>query len=207
MSDSTPPAADPTADPTPLSGQQDPEPERTFTQADLERIVGERLARERGKYGDYDDLKQKAAKFDELEAQSKSELDRAREAAQAAEQKAQATSAAANARLIRAEVIAAAVKAGAIDTDAVVALLPKDAVTVDDDGIVHGAEEAVKALLTEKTFLVKAAEPASSGSPPNSSRTGNTGQLTREQLTTMSPEEIDAARREGKLAHLLSGKP
>jgi hypothetical protein len=35
--------------------------EQTFTQADLDRIVKERVQRERAKYSDYDDLKAKAA--------------------------------------------------------------------------------------------------------------------------------------------------
>ncbi|WNT44901.1 scaffolding protein [Arthrobacter phage AbbyDaisy] len=34
------------------------------TQADLDRIIGDRVARERGKYADYDDLKAKAAQVD-----------------------------------------------------------------------------------------------------------------------------------------------
>lgn len=36
------------------------ESEKTFTQADVDRIVGERLSREKGKYSDYDDLKEVA---------------------------------------------------------------------------------------------------------------------------------------------------
>lgn len=49
---------------------------KTFTQEDLDRIVGERLAREREKFGDYDDLKSKATRFDEFEASQKTELER-----------------------------------------------------------------------------------------------------------------------------------
>lgn len=41
--------------------------EKTFTQADLDRIVGERVARERDKYADYDDLKATAGKVPDLE--------------------------------------------------------------------------------------------------------------------------------------------
>ena len=53
------------------------EPERTFTQAELDAIVGDRLKRERAKYADYDEFKAKAAKFDEAEEASKSELQKA----------------------------------------------------------------------------------------------------------------------------------
>lgn len=55
------------------------------TQDELNRIVAERVARERGKYADYNDLKAKAAKFDEIDAQSKSEVEKATEKAAAIE--------------------------------------------------------------------------------------------------------------------------
>lgn len=61
---------------------------KVFTQAELERIVGKRLASERAKYADYDALKEKAAKLDEIEQAQKSELEREREARAAAEKRA-----------------------------------------------------------------------------------------------------------------------
>ena len=42
-------------------------PEKSFSQADVDRIVDQRLKQERKKHEDYDDLKAKAAKYDELE--------------------------------------------------------------------------------------------------------------------------------------------
>ena len=53
------------------------EPERTFTQSEMDAIIGERLKRDRAKYADYEELKAKAAKFDEAEEASKSELQKA----------------------------------------------------------------------------------------------------------------------------------
>ena len=41
--------------------QQDQEKAATFTQADVDRIVKERVQRERAKFADYDDLKDKAS--------------------------------------------------------------------------------------------------------------------------------------------------
>ncbi|CAN5837950.1 hypothetical protein BH24ACT5_BH24ACT5_04750 [soil metagenome] len=55
------------------------------TQADLDKIIGERLGKERAKYAGFDDLKAKADKLDDLEAKNKSELDKAQERAAAAE--------------------------------------------------------------------------------------------------------------------------
>lgn len=54
-------------------------PERTFTQAELDAVIGERLSRERAKYADYETLKEKASKFDEAEEASKTELQKAQD--------------------------------------------------------------------------------------------------------------------------------
>lgn len=66
-----------------------PQGEHQFTpitsQADLDRIIGERIARERGKYADYADLKAKAGKFDEIEEKNKTELQKLQERAERAE--------------------------------------------------------------------------------------------------------------------------
>lgn len=51
--------------------------EKTFTQAELDAIVSDRLKRDRAKYADYDALKEKACKFDQLEEASKTELQKA----------------------------------------------------------------------------------------------------------------------------------
>ena len=42
------------------------EPARTFTQAEVDAIIGDRLTRERAKFADYDDLKGKAAELETL---------------------------------------------------------------------------------------------------------------------------------------------
>lgn len=70
--------------------------EKTFTQADVERIIADRLKRERDKYADYDDLKAKAAEADT----SKSDLQKLTDRVAAAEKRA----ADAEAKQLRAEV-------------------------------------------------------------------------------------------------------
>lgn len=52
---------------------------KTFTQDELNAIVSDRLKRANEKYADYDALKEKASKFDEIEEKNKSELERATE--------------------------------------------------------------------------------------------------------------------------------
>ena len=58
---------------------------RTFTQEELNAIVGKRLAEEKSKFADYEDLKAKASKLDELEEANKSELQKATERANSLE--------------------------------------------------------------------------------------------------------------------------
>lgn len=53
--------------------------EKTFTQAELDRIVAERLGRERAKYEGFEDFKAKAEKYDQLQEASKSDLQKAQE--------------------------------------------------------------------------------------------------------------------------------
>lgn len=57
--------------------------ERTFTQAELNAIVQKRIGEVSAKYGNYEELKEKALKFDKIEEESKSELQKATERADA----------------------------------------------------------------------------------------------------------------------------
>lgn len=55
--------------------------DKLFTQDELDGIVKDRLQRERAKYADYDSLKDKAAKFDAIEEENKTELQKANDKA------------------------------------------------------------------------------------------------------------------------------
>ncbi|MEU0492570.1 DUF4355 domain-containing protein [Nocardiopsis sp. NPDC006139] len=50
--------------------------DRTFNQADVDRIVQQRLAREREQYADYEDVKAKAAELDKLREAEKTDLEK-----------------------------------------------------------------------------------------------------------------------------------
>lgn len=68
----------------------DPEPGgKTFTQAQLDRIVEDRLARERQKYADYDEAKQALSKLKDLEDSKKSDEQKLLDRIEAAEKRAQ----------------------------------------------------------------------------------------------------------------------
>lgn len=55
--------------------------EKTFTQSELNNILGDRIKREREKYPDYEELKEKAARLDQIEEASKSEIQKMTEKA------------------------------------------------------------------------------------------------------------------------------
>lgn len=59
------------------------------TQADFDRIIADRVSRERAKFADYADLKAKAAEHDKAQEAAKSDLQKAMERAEAAEKRAQ----------------------------------------------------------------------------------------------------------------------
>lgn len=61
---------------------------KTFTQADVDRIVADRLGRERAKYADYDELKDAAQRLKDAEDADKTEVQRLTERLTAAEKRA-----------------------------------------------------------------------------------------------------------------------
>lgn len=67
--------------------QTEPANDKMIPQDEVNKIVQDRISRERAKFADYDDLKAKAAKFDEMEEAGKSELQKAQDKVQALEAK------------------------------------------------------------------------------------------------------------------------
>ncbi|GAA0840480.1 hypothetical protein GCM10008915_36070 [Bifidobacterium pullorum subsp. gallinarum] len=198
-------AEDPTPEPEP---SPNPEPEKTFTQAELDRIVTERLARDRKGREDYDDLKSKLTALEEAEAEREkaklSETERleaekaaALQAAEDAKSERDKALTAANQRLIKAEFRALArelnIRADALD-DAY-KLADMSEVSVDDDGNIAGVEDVVKALLTNKPYLADQPKPqpkpiggASGGADPTDK--------SKEQLLK---DAADKARKSGRI--------
>ena len=100
------------ADPTPAAGSEPTttttttttSPEKTFSQADVDKIVAERIARERKKTPNVDELKDKAQKWDQQQAENLSEVERLkleRDAANAAKLEAESKVKAAEARVTK----------------------------------------------------------------------------------------------------------
>lgn len=74
---STPPA--PAGDEAPKGNEQG----KTFTQAELDQIIADRLNREQRKFVDYDTLKAKASELDDIKAAQATETEKAVKAAEA----------------------------------------------------------------------------------------------------------------------------
>lgn len=58
------------------AGDPPTQPGKTFTQEQLDAIIADRLTRERTKFADYEALKTKASKFDEIEQANLSDLEK-----------------------------------------------------------------------------------------------------------------------------------
>jgi len=169
------------------SDNQGPGDEKTFTQAEVNQLMGDRVARERAKYTDYDDLKAKAVKLQGIEDAQKSELQKAQEALETAQRAGKAAIAIANTRLVRAEFIAQAANAGAQHPEDAYALADSTVNYIAEDGKVTGVTERVAALV-ETGRLVMSGRPK----PPNLN--GGAGGGDRGDTVSATPQQIEAAR-------------
>lgn len=135
-------------------GKQDPPAFEPITsQEDLDRRIGARLARERDKFADYDELKRKAAEHDKAVEDAKSEHDKAVDAAR----KEGETGALerVNARIVSAEAKVLAAQSNAHNAGAVVKMLDLSGITVGDDGEVDAKalQAQIDALKTSDPYL------------------------------------------------------
>ncbi|MEK5396017.1 phage scaffolding protein [Paenibacillus sp. FSL K6-2859] len=189
--------ADPDPDPTP------PAPDKTFTQAELDLIVADRLARERKKaekFADYDELKTKLtalelaeaerAKADLTEAERlTADLEAARIKAQEAENRGTAAITAANRRLINAEFRALAREKNVPADRLAAALKLADlgATSVDDEGNPVGVKEAVEALIVAEPYLVAETKPKPIGG-------GGGGNPDEDERKTLEAQLLEAQK-------------
>lgn len=136
---------------------QDPIPDQTFTQADVDRIVKERLERAKAKFADYDDLKARAAKLEELErAQMDGEQRKAKDLQALADRLAEAERARDEAlaqgrdRLLRAEVTMQAAAMGFAYPADIYRLADLSQASIDESGSVAGIQEALSQLAKDR---------------------------------------------------------
>jgi hypothetical protein len=180
----TPPAGDTGTQPGGAQPNQATTPERTFTQADIDRIVTERLSRQeqsiKAQFADYSALKEKASKWETHEDSQKTELQRIQDQAKADAKALQdqldalakereTLSATARTATTQAAIMAAASAAGIVGTQlvATVKLVDQSTIEFDDKGEAKNAADVVTKLIEEYPFL-KVSEPAQPQQPkPN----------------------------------------
>lgn len=133
-----------------------PGEDKTFNQADVDRIVQERLARQKSQFKDYDELKAAAEKLEKIEAANKTELEQAQERAAKAEL--QATEATERAQRLLTEAAITSVATGKLTdpTDAL-ALIDKGAIEYGEDGKPSNIAALVDALVETKPHLAAGA--------------------------------------------------
>lgn len=176
---------------------------RTFTQDDVDRIVKDRVARVKATPpDDYEELKSAKEELDRIKAENQTELERAQ--SRAAELERQAADAIADRQdaLLRSAVVAEAARKNVVDPDAAVALIDRASLEFADDGSPTNIASAMDELLKAKPYLVGGGR--SGGSADLGARGGDAGkgQITREQLKTMTDAEIAKAHEEGRLTEL-----
>jgi hypothetical protein len=202
--------------PTVEQTEQPEETTKTFTQAELDKIVADRIARERKKiekFADYDDLKTKASEYEkaleekrlaELSAQERAEeiakkfeAERNEYAKQLEDLKTQAQ---------REKVVNAFIKAAPgvnipnDRIDAALKLADLSAVTVGENGV-EGLETVMATLVEQYTFLAETKKPQKPiGEATNSHR--DTSEKTSEQLLRDAAEKAKRSQKiEDKIAY------
>lgn len=197
-----PEPADPPAEPT-------PEPAKTFTQEELDKVVADRIARERKKYdryADYDEVKKKAEEYEKLAEEKRLADMTAQQRAEEAAKKAQEERDQFHAELereraqirrekIENEFIRLATSANVAYTDDALRLADLSAVEIGEDGKPVGVDAIVAKLVQDKPFLLAPkTQPRTVGGPSNPAP-GDTHK-TSEQLLR---EAADKARRTGRM--------
>lgn len=192
------------------------EPEKRFTQAEVDKILADRVARANKKlekFADYDDLKTKATEYENaIEANRIAELsaqERAEELAKKfeaerdgfAKQLEEFKTKAERQQIVNAFIKAApGVSIPSDRIDAAMKLADLSAVTVGEDGEVSGIDELMSALVNNYAFLQDAKKPQK---PIGEASNGNVdvSEKTSEQLLK---DAADKAKRTGRREDLMA---
>ena len=147
----------------------------------------------RGQYGDYAQLKERAAKADELEKAQLSDQDKLEARAHEAERKAEAAIQQVASAVIASEVKVRASQMGIIDPDAAYLLLDRTNLSYAEDGKVSGVDDALTQLLEDKPYLKGLPNRAPNLNPqtgePAPALRLTTDQLEAARLMGLTPEQ------------------
>ena len=159
---------------------------KTFSQAEVNVLMGRTRQEERGKFSDYDHLKERSKVADTLEQAQMSDKQRLESEKSAAQRDAIDARAQAADTMIRTSIELKASKLGVTDTDAAYRLIDRSGISYNsEDGAVNGVDEALHQLLEARSYLK--GRPASA---PNINPGGDLPQ----PVVHLSPEQKTAAR-------------
>ncbi len=190
------PAEDAPQTDTPPVEQGESGEQRTFTQADVDRLIKDRLKREREKYADYDELTDKAKKWAQHEEAQKSEIERERERAAALERASAEQAATYKANLVRMEARVQAAQMGFKNPDDAYLLADLSEVEVGESGEVGGVDEALKVLAKAKPYLIDTEKPRPTA-PGTDAGQGNQPERGQAALTAGEQAALAIAQRYG----------
>lgn len=196
------PEPKPDGDPTPPQDDAPTPEQKTFTQADLDKILADRLAREKKKYEDYDTLKTKLTEFEKrqkeqelasLNDKEKAEKLAAEEAERAntLQKQLEETLSNVKAQAIKAAFREAAMKQNIEHIDDAFKLIDLSTVEVSDTFEVNGIDTVVEQFAKERPYLLKS----------NAKVEGDVGGPTNPPPTKTdksSEELLDAARKKAE---------
>lgn len=190
-------------------------PVKMLPEDEVNRIVKERLERERKKYADYDEIKAEYERLKKVEEERKqaemTELERLqaklaeleKQAAEAEQAKAQ-TLETANKRLIKSEfkIIAKelGVRSEALEDAFVLADL--SAVEVDEDGNVKGVKEAVESLKKAKPYLFSSSDYADPTLAGGETKRSDSKDAMKRKLQELAAKARKSGRIEDKIAYV-----
>ncbi|MDQ0270732.1 phage scaffolding protein [Cytobacillus purgationiresistens] len=140
--------------------------EKTFTQAELDKILADRVAREKKKQLETADKLKKLEEYEQAEEERKkaamseaerlkAEKEEASKKAEEAAEQAKKAQESANQRIVNTEIKSIARSLNANDLNDVLTLLDKSSIEIDDEGNVKGVDEAVNTLKEAKPWMFK----------------------------------------------------
>lgn len=207
MSDQT--TEDPNGDNETPPSDETPSGGETFTKAQMDAEAAKIRRAYENKYGDYGDLKKKAAQWDEHEEGQKGEVEKLQGQLTKAQQSTQEAEAARDAAIIRNAVILEVGKQGVPSerSEAALQLVVASYASLlsIEDGTVSGVEDAVQAMLEANDFLAaggsKPPAPDTAGGKGSPPASGEAVVLTQQQktiarLSGMSEEEYAKSLKE-----------
>ena len=127
--------------------------DKTFTQDEVNRMMGQARRDARSQFSDYSELKSRAAKADELEQANLTEAERLEVRVTDAEKRATDAQDQVSSAMIASEVKVRATQMGIVDPDAAFLLLNKKNVAYNVTDGVSGVDDALAQLLEDKPYL------------------------------------------------------